>query len=122
MDARSQLVTDAERIIAESPALLERVKHIGTSADPVMPPVETKLERWAREANESDRARAAHKARMKAEEKNDQVNASLVKLQRLLEQYVEDRIKAERRAIMQIVAGGMGELVGRMRKQADEIE
>jgi hypothetical protein len=120
MDERGELVTDIEQAIAESRATLERTKHIGTP-EAVMPSVESKLERWKREADELDRQRAVETARRKAEEKNDQVNASVARLQSLMADYVAHEIKASRKFIFEVMAGVVAEERAKMQKQIDAL-
>jgi hypothetical protein len=112
-------MTEAERIIAESRAILERTASI--RVEPQLPEIEGRLEKWRRENEELDRQRAQEKARMRDAEQDDQVAAALTRLQQLLERHIDARLQAERQSILRVVAGGLGELIGRTKEQDKEI-
>ena len=115
----------AARILAESQAILERTSHF--KAEPVevpLPELEDPLTRWKREGDEIDRQRAEEKRRLRASEQADQADqtARLTQLQSLLAQYVEQKLQEQRRDILKIVTGALGEVMGRFYKHAAEIE
>src|SRR5262249_37581835 len=103
----------AARILAESQAILERTSHF--KAEPVevsLPELEDPLTRWKREGDEIDRQRAAEKCRLRASEQSDQRSdqtARLTQLQSLLAQYVDAKLQEQRRDILKIVTGALGE-------------
>jgi hypothetical protein len=116
-------VVDPERaaqILAESQAAIERTRHIRSPAPTIQ--FEDRQTRFRREADEEDQERIIEKERTRSEESADRLNASVAKLQGLLEQYVEGRIQSEHKTILKIMAGSLGELVKRINKQQIEID
>jgi len=112
-------MNDVERMLAESRATVERTKHI-RAPDPIVS-FESRQMRFRREADEADAARAAAKAKIRAEESADKLTASLDKLQSLLEQYVAGEIKTSRKFIMDVMAHVIAEERERMQKKIDEL-
>jgi hypothetical protein len=104
-------MVDAEELLQNWHATIR--EH--TKAEPVAPiHVETRNERFKREDDELERARAK---RTDAEQ-----DRSLRKLQELLEQYVENKIQFERKRNFDIMSLALGELIARINRQEIEIK
>jgi hypothetical protein len=112
---------DIEAVLAEARETLSRTS-VFKAQEVKLPEIETRLEKWCREGEELDRARSVERARRKAAESDDQLNASLQRLQTLLQEFVDARLQAERQRSFAIVSGALGEVIGRLKQLAAEVE
>jgi alanyl-tRNA synthetase len=111
----------AEEILRQSHETLNRTASIGKKEpELVLPPMEDRVEKWKRQGEEIDRARAAEVARRRAAESERQAHA-LDHLQMLMKQYVAAEIKASRKFMLEVMAGVVAEERTKMLKKIDDL-
>jgi hypothetical protein len=80
------MTDDAEKIIGQARATLDRVRNIRSPAEPTLPPPDDALTKWKRDAEQREAAAAAETERRRQREREGDLAA--------IEQRVEQRIRA----------------------------